>query len=117
MCKRSRSESATHKTRRPALRIPELALDKAAVDQDRILTLAALQGRKDVVAELAVARLRAEFDRVLVVEFASNDHLAPCVFRNGRGAATADRDRVSYCRSLRCEVQTHSILAGRRTGG
>ena len=82
-------ERGTHEACWSALCLLVLALDEPAVNDDRVLAVAAHEGRKDVVPELAVARLGAQLDRVLVVERARDEDLAPGELGDGGRAAGA----------------------------
>lgn len=86
--------ACTHQACGTVFRIPKFALDKAAIHQDGVLSLSSLQRCKDVVSELAVARFRAKFDRVLVIQLARHIHLPPRVLGDrGRTAGGAKRQR------------------------
>jgi hypothetical protein len=90
----------TDQASRSRFRIPELALDKPAVHQDRVLAFSPLQRRKDVVAELAVARFRAQLDRVVMVKLARHVDFSPSVLRDRRRAGeerTVSRFQTESC--------------------
>lgn len=97
----------THETRWSILGLLVLALDESPINKDRVLSFSSHQRCDDVVAELTVACLRAQLNRVLVVESSGHKDFAPGELGNGRSAA----ERISAPPSVRVD-QGDALDAG-----